>query len=378
MKRLVYNPRIDCYIKADDGIYDLSPYVTECMVNRKVNQVSPASVTFRNPNFMFTEHVYKDPVTKKTVMGPAFHPQDPIIISMTRLRDRPIQVFTGYCDSTPYLQLFPGIAGIDASCTLKRLMYTYWDPGLTFVWDWLMAHGWQINQQVGGIANPQQEHRNLDQQGDKKDNLKLTDGSFGKLLFDFMAEIGGWDPSTVYIEKLPDTIAPLVTQLFEEFKSDSEQSTKEFQQLMQNLIGTSALGGGDGGTGGGATGSADISDAPAALRNFPRKTQYSQSEVLALCKAAQFPDPSYAASIVMCESSGNTKANSHGTTVTSGSINCCCRGLWQIYLGNSPLNNNTFSCDAKGLANAEDPIISTWNVAVYISNGGSWSPWSCA
>jgi len=259
MQRLVYNPRIDVFIKADDGVYDISPYVVSCVVNRKVDQVSSAQVQFRNPKLMFTEHTYRDPVSKEKITGPVFHPQDPIIITLTRLRDRPIQVFTGYCDTTPYMSLYPGVVGIDASCTLKRLMYTYWDPGLPFVWEWLRDHGWQTNTKMQGLTNFDNEgdHKAQGQDTDGVDSndvpsdepdqdLKLTDSGISQLLFDFMTEIGGWEEKDIYIERLPPAIVPLVAQMYEMFKDESAQSSKELQDLLTKIIGTSSPGSGSG------------------------------------------------------------------------------------------------------------------------------------
>jgi len=247
MQRLVYNPRIDVFIKADDGVYDISPYVTGFTVNRKVNQVSTASIQFRNPKLMFTEHQTKDKATGEKHIGPIFHPMDPIIITMTRLRDHPIQVFTGYCDTTPYLSLYPGIVSVEASCTLKRLQYTYWDPGLTFVWNWLMSHGWQVDAKRGGTANPIQDKKDSgasSDDGEPDPEANITDSSIGRLLFDFMTEIGGWEEKDIYIEKLPPDIVPLISQMFDIFKNESKQSHQDFISLIHDIIGTASLGGG--------------------------------------------------------------------------------------------------------------------------------------
>jgi hypothetical protein len=142
MQRLVYSPTVNAWVKTDNGIIDISQFITAGSVNRKVNQVSGAELTVRNAKkpdgrMLFTEHVRKD-----GSIGPLLHPMDPIIITLTRLRGRPIQVFTGYCDSTPYLQLYPGTVTIRASCTLKRLMHTFWDPGLDFTVGFLRQYGW--------------------------------------------------------------------------------------------------------------------------------------------------------------------------------------------------------------------------------------------
>jgi hypothetical protein len=246
VKRIVYNPKVNVWVKSDYGIVDLSPLVVTCQVDRKMNQVSNATVTFRNPNKVFTDHHYFDPITKKNVIGPMFHPMDPITIFMTRLESREIQVFTGYCDTTPYLQLFPGPVTIEASCTLKRLQYTYWDPGLPFVWEFLANHGWQISTQFGeGIVNANAEAARAGK--DFGENAFRTDDSgIGKLLYAVLNEVGNWDDSTIYIEHLPKEIVPLVANMFDQFKIDGEQANHDFIAMLHKIIGSGSVGGGGG------------------------------------------------------------------------------------------------------------------------------------
>lgn len=325
MRRLVYSPKVEVYVKADTGIYDLSPYVTRCSVNRKVNQVSSAQVTFRNPNFMFTENVYKDPITKKTTMGPVFHPMDPIVISMTRLRDRPIQVFTGYCDTTPYLQLHPGTVTIDASCTLKRLLYTYWDPGLPFMQEWLLAHGW-ISSTLGGgsgIVNP-------DATRDQGQGKLVSDGSLGKLLFDVLNEIGGWPEENIYIEQLPYEVITMVSNLYEKDKDASIQSEKDFQQMLRDIIGYSSQGGA--GVGGGTLDPGGSGP--------PSETVVTEEEVGFAMLRAGFPaDPQVLANgMETMEGESAFGANTNGWGLNSAG---CCAGYWQIYLS---VHNVSMDC----------------------------------
>src|SRR6478752_9957969 len=40
------------------------------------------------------------------------------------------QVFSGYLDNVPYQHLYQGMAQFKATCTLKRLMFTQWNPSL--------------------------------------------------------------------------------------------------------------------------------------------------------------------------------------------------------------------------------------------------------
>lgn len=231
MKRLVYSPKVEAFIKTDSGSYDISPYIVSGEVNRKINQVSTATISFRNPQFIWTDHKHKD-INGNEILGPVFHPMDTISIAMTRINDRPIQVFTGYLDSAPYVSTYPGVVTIQASCTIKRLMHTYFDSGLPFFQDFLSAHNWQVNDRLGIVSVPDPATKN----GGTK---VLNDSSFGQLLFDTMTEIGGWNPDSILIENLPDGIENLVTGLFKQFEADSEMSYNEFAAFLKKIIGTS-------------------------------------------------------------------------------------------------------------------------------------------
>src|SRR5438270_11458553 len=116
--RLVYAPKAFVFTKnSKRQILNLTDYVTAGQVNRVVDQASTAQVTLRNPNRMFT-------IPK----SPTFLPMDPITIWLQRLPGFPVQVFTGYLDDTPYYQMYPGTVTLSATCTLKRLVYSYFDP----------------------------------------------------------------------------------------------------------------------------------------------------------------------------------------------------------------------------------------------------------
>lgn len=245
MKRLVYSPKTEVYVKADSGVYDLSSYITSCTVNRKVNQVSQATVTFRNPQFIWTNSKSYDPTTKTATTGPIFHPMDPIVIVMTRIKDKPIQVFTGFCDTTPYLQLYPGLCTIQASCTLKRLRYTYFDPALQSVWDFLGDRGWIVDQN-GNIANPAEEAKDppKGKRANPDGSVRQTDGSIGGLLYDFLREIGGWSDDTIYIENLPTNIVDTVENLYAQINDSSKASQEELHYFLEKTIGTTELGSG--------------------------------------------------------------------------------------------------------------------------------------
>jgi hypothetical protein len=249
MKRLVYSPSIKVWVKTDSGVVDLSPYVVNCRIERKIDDVSFAEVEFRNPKitqngknrFMFTEHETDGKVL------PVFHPMDPITIVVERLAGKPVQVFTGYCDTVPDVQLFPGTATIKASCTLKRLLYTYWDPGLPFVQEFLKNYGWNLDMTTGKAGKPlSTENQNV-----SKVN-KLNDSSIGNLVYAVLNEIGGWDPSNIFIQPLPGNIADIVSKLFDEIAKENKNVNKEIADVLQKIVGNGTFGTASAGGGGGS------------------------------------------------------------------------------------------------------------------------------
>lgn len=235
MKRLVYSPSINAWIKTDHGVVDISSYITECTVNRKIDEVSRAIISFRNPKindgrFMFTEH------ESNGVVGPMFHPMDPIIITMTRIKGKPIQVFTGYCDTTAYVQLFPGIATIEASCTLKRLLHTYWDPGLSFVMDFMQQYGWSYDNVSGTSIMPNPA---------ANDTPKLNDTGIGNLLGAMLNEVGGWEKDDILIQPLPSqAIEKQVGKIFDQLVQSGKDATQQYVDYIAEYINAaSAIGG---------------------------------------------------------------------------------------------------------------------------------------
>lgn len=262
-RRLVYSPKAYVYTKAQDGtIYDLKQYVVSGQIQRKVNQVSSAQVTLRNPYKLFTGGQGNPR---------AFHPMDPITIYLERLQGHPVRVFTGYLDTTPYLQLYPGTISLSASCTLKKLLYTYFDPALPYVVAFFEQYGW-INTGQGSLFSiPPNQQGNAATQADvnagKKPFTALQDGSLGKLLWAILTDIGQWKDTDIWIENLPDGIAKRVQALMKSVQSGQDQASQDFTTFLHQVIGTSSQGSASGTTGSnGAIGATtDMSKAAPAM-----------------------------------------------------------------------------------------------------------------
>jgi hypothetical protein len=300
MKRLVYSPSVKIWIKSDTGTVDLSPYIVSCRIDRKIDDVSMAEIEFRNPRvndngkprFMFTEHDVDGKIL------PVFHPMDPITISMERIAGKPIQVFTGYCDSTPDVQLFPGTAKITASCTLKRLKHTYWDPSLPFVSDFLKEYGWELNPSNGQV----QKHDaiQLDNQKLSK-SVNLNDGSIGNLLYAVLNEIGGWDNSNIFIQSLPEGITSIIAKIYENMMDENAKLNQEVSEFFSTLVGSGSFGTAtSGGSTTGDNGANAESSGPVA--NEREKITLVRS----ICAAANPPvPPEFVIAVLLVETSLN-------------------------------------------------------------------------
>lgn len=249
MQRLVYTPRVYVFIKnSEDQIRDVSRYVTAGNVNRRTGAASTAEVTLRNPDRIFT--------TPDEDGAAAFSPMDPITIYLKRVRGRPVRVFTGFLDKAPYLQLFPGTVTLRASCTLKKLLYTFFDPALPYTQSFLAEYGWapDPNNQGQWLSfNGLNDFRKTQNQ-DSAEYHKITgndlatanDGSVGELLYATMKRIGHWNPEDIYIEALPNGLFQRLAELAQQFESDNDEARREFEELMRRILGEGGYGSGAG------------------------------------------------------------------------------------------------------------------------------------
>ena len=112
MKTLVYAPEVRILIARGHKQYDVSRDVVRGTIHRKENSASSLFFTLANSGDY----------------NGLFHRMDRVVVFLKRIRWQ--QVFSGYLDSVPYAQLYGGPAEYKATCTIKRLMHTWWNPGL--------------------------------------------------------------------------------------------------------------------------------------------------------------------------------------------------------------------------------------------------------
>lgn len=173
----------------------------------------------------------------------AFFPMDPVTIYLQRLKGRPVRVFTGFLDETPYIELYPGVIEFSASCTLKKLLYSYFDPALPYTQNFLAEYGWYPNGQ-GSVYNPQAIN------GIESDR----DGGMGALLYATMEHIGHWNKKNIKIEALPDDLIARMGNMLRTFEEDNREARKELETMIRRFVGS-----GDYGQSGGVTGNVDVS-----------------------------------------------------------------------------------------------------------------------
>lgn len=209
MKTLIYSPDIQVTILAGDGKeYNISADV----VRGQVYRVENAASTF------FCEIANRD--GKYTKNGGLFSRMDRIAVYMKRVNW--VQVFSGYLDTVPFAQMWAGNVTLKATCTLKRLLYTYWNPNLP-------------------SSSTIFTTTNMPSMAPDAQGLALDSG-IGDLLGNLVCWIGGWQPQNVHIQDFPTTFYSAMRGEFERFQRQSAGSFDSFQTMLEGYDHTAGVG----------------------------------------------------------------------------------------------------------------------------------------
>lgn len=242
MRRIAYSPEVRVYIQPSltdkDGKLvppiDISNDIIEGSVERRSNDVSTARFVLQSRRLgMLNE----SDSTTSLLLSRQIKPMDRIVVYLKKTK--PILVFSGYIDLVPLVQFVPEPVVIEASCTLKRLQYTYWDPTLPNVLNSFIEMGMAVQTQGTDGFNVYQSPN----QGSGNGNIE--DQGFPKLLSFLLIDVGGWDPSTVYIEPLPQEWLDRVEPFFRGL-DNNDTTWDNAKILLENALGTSSGGGGGG------------------------------------------------------------------------------------------------------------------------------------
>ena len=214
MRRFIYSPEVQVYIRSDEAnkVFDVSKDIISGSVIRRLDAVSNASVTLQNKFGLYTRK---------------FKPMDRIAIFMSRVGS-PMLVFTGYLDEAPFYQMFPAPVTIQASCTLKLLQNTYFDPGLPFMTQWFTKFGWLYDPSSGTITDPFMGFGNFDQ----KIQDKFTDGNLGNLIAAALNEIGGWPKNHIFIRTIPGEFKNTLGKLM---KAEALEYKEDYQRVVDRM-----------------------------------------------------------------------------------------------------------------------------------------------
>lgn len=226
MKRLVYAPKVYIFIRSrTNGItYDVSDYVVSGNVQRNIDAPSTAEFVLKNRFFEFSANQKGKP---------RFLPQDGVTIWLQRIAGRPIQVFTGYLDRVPYYQLYPGNGPFKATCTLKRLNTTFFDPGLPATTQFFIRNNWSLNpvdQTVTAFDG------NMIGQTLGNVNNTSTDSGLGVLLYKFMQEIAGWNTSALSVSSLPADLPAQVSKIYSRINAGTEIEQQAYEKFLAQLM----------------------------------------------------------------------------------------------------------------------------------------------
>jgi hypothetical protein len=210
MKTLVYTPDVRIWIAHGNKQYDVSADIVAVSVSRVENSVS--SVVFRLAN--------KPGDANREGAGrytPLFSPMDRVVVQMKRVEW--VQVFSGFLDRVPLVQLYPGTVDFRASCTIKRILHTWWDPGLPDSANLMNQQSAELNEADGsegvdpGSGLPSQ-----------------LDKGLGSLLRRVLVNVGNWHPSNIHIQRFPLGYYNFMKQEINRFNGD--QAVNDFRRML--------------------------------------------------------------------------------------------------------------------------------------------------
>lgn len=289
MKRFVYAPKIEAFIKAEgrNRLIDISDDIISGSVTRRLNAMSTATLTLQNKMGKYTRQ---------------FEPMDRIIIRLSRVGP-PTLVFSGYLDESKYYQMYPGPITLTASCTLKLLQNTYFDPGLPFVSFFFEKHGWVYDPQTGIITDSKGAFGNFD-----------TQSGIGEVLYAVLTEIGGWHKDHVIIKKIPNAFIRSIHRAMIRAGQEEEENFERTVKRLRTLLSAEGL--------------ADISGIPnAGEYTNPVRGSVNPVDVARYARAAGFRGDDLVVAVAVAWGESGLKANAVNDANTNGTWDA---GLWQI------------------------------------------------
>ena len=193
-KTLVYSPNVRILIARGNKQYDVSKDVINGTVIRKENSASTLVFSLANNGDY----------------NGLFHRMDRVTVFLKRIEW--LQVFSGYLDTVPYAQLYGGTATFKATCTLKRLMHTWWTPALE-------ASQGLFSQRLFGTTVG-------------GDGQLPADSGLGSVLKQLLTRVGGWQPQDIHIQNFPQPFFDFLQQELFAKTQANKAAADNFRKLL--------------------------------------------------------------------------------------------------------------------------------------------------
>jgi hypothetical protein len=210
---LLYAPAVKVYVQTEhNGTLDLSDDLTKGTLVRRSDGISTFNFGLQN--------------ARRKYDG-IFAPNDRIVVMMKRFTW--LRVFTGYLNSVPLVTGWPTEVQVSASCSLKRLQYWYWDPGLL------------ASQTM--VANAM----NATKKGNDNGDAGVTNA-----VLTILNSVVGWPEEKVHIAGIPPDWFKFAYKIAKEVDAKAEEADKLAAQFYSILggagnVGSGAAGGAPGG-----------------------------------------------------------------------------------------------------------------------------------
>lgn len=199
LKAFIYAPQVRIVIAHGLLEYDVSPDVVRCQLVRPENSAATLFFTLHNKGLRYTP----------PGLAPFFSRMDRVVVYMKKTSW--IQVFAGYLDKVPYKQLYAGEVNFKATCTIKRLMHTWWDPALP---------------QSASLLNQLGANFSID-------GLGQTDSGMGSMLQRILVNVGGWNIANVHIQNFPTSFLQFIITQLAAMQGVNAGNSITYQQLLE-------------------------------------------------------------------------------------------------------------------------------------------------
>jgi hypothetical protein len=219
MSTLIYSPGVKVYIQTEThGTLDISEDLTKGTLVRRSDGVSTFQFGLQN--------------ARRKYDG-VFAPNDRIVVMMKRFTW--LRVFTGYLNSVPLVTGWPTEVNFTASCSLKRLQYWYWDPGLS-------ASQTMVAQALTATK------KNAD--GTTADANNNNDSGVTNAILTILNSVVGWPAEKIHIAGIPQDWFKFAQKIAADVDAKAEEADAIAAQFYDILGGAGSVGGAQGGIGG--------------------------------------------------------------------------------------------------------------------------------